>query len=278
MPANPKQRIRSTVNRTGRLLAKLSDQASAENVHKFRTHSRRVETILQELVSDPSRNEIKLLKQLVHLRKKAGKIRDLDVQIAALRNLKLSQPNGRKAELLRSLSEELSEREEQIAQLLDKKTVRQIQKRLARVAGELEFPPAEKLLQLATRKLEQLEIRDRVPSEKTLHHYRIVGKRARYIAELAGNTPDAQRFIEQLKRMQDLLGEWHDWLQLSLKSERSLGSIEKSPMSATLQNITRTKFRQALAAISETRATLLNQKPPARKPPKPAPRAAAAVA
>jgi CHAD domain-containing protein len=278
MPSNPKQRIRSTINRTSRLLVKLSAQPSTENVHKFRTHSRRVETILQELVSDPSRNETKLLKQLVQLRKKAGKIRDLDVQIAALRNLKLSQPGGRKAELLRSLSEELSEREEQLAQLLDEKTVRQIQKRLARAASELELPPAEELLQLATHKLEQLEIGDTVPSEKTLHHYRIVGKRARYIAELAGDTPDAQRFIDQLKRMQDLLGEWHDWLQLSLKSERNLGSSKTSPMSATLQNITRAKFRQALAAITETRAALLNQKAPVRKPPKPAPRATAAVA
>jgi CHAD domain-containing protein len=278
MSANPKQRIRSTINRTSRLLVKLSAQSSAENVHKFRTHSRRVETILQELVSDSSRNETKLLKQLVQLRKKAGKIRDLDVQIAALRNLKLSQTGGRKAELLRSLSDELSEREEQIAQLLDKKTVRQIQKRLARAASELELPPAEELLQLATHKLEQLEIGDTVPSEKTLHHYRIVGKRARYIAELAGDTPDAQRFIDQLKRMQDLLGEWHDWLQLSLKSEHSLGGSKTSSMSATLQNITRAKFRQALAAITETRAALLNQKAQARKPPKPAPRATAAVA
>src|SRR3954463_13259700 len=115
MPANPKQRIRSTINRTSRLLVKLSAQPSAENVHRFRTHSRRIETILQELVPDPSRNQKKLLKQLGRLRKKAGRIRDLNIQIAAVRNLKMPQAAEQKAKLLRLLVAERSRREEQIS-------------------------------------------------------------------------------------------------------------------------------------------------------------------
>lgn len=270
--------MRSTIVRTSHFLVKLADQPSPENVHRFRTHSRRVETILRELVPHPSRSQAKLLKQLVQLRKKAGKVRDLNVQIAALRNLKMSQSGGRKAQLLRSLSEELSEREERIAQLLDKKTVRQIQKRLSRASAELQLPAPTELLEIALQKLDEVKFGETIPSEQTLHHYRIVGKRARYIAELADDTSEARRFIEQLKRMQDLLGEWHDWLQLSLRSERSFGGSEKSPMSAALQNITRAKLRLALNAILETRAALLDQKQPARKPPKSAPRASAAVA
>jgi CHAD domain-containing protein len=178
MAETPKQRMRSTIDRTSRFLDKLAEQPSAENVHRFRTHSRRVETILRELVADPSRSQAKLLKQLVQLRKKAGKVRDLNVQIAALRNLKMPQSGGRKAQLLRALSEELSEREERIAELLDKKTVRQIQKRLARASAELELPAPARLLAIAIAKFEEAKFAETVPSDETLHHYRIVGKRA----------------------------------------------------------------------------------------------------
>jgi CHAD domain-containing protein len=278
MAETPKQRMRSTIDRTSRFLDKLAEQPSAENVHRFRTHSRRVETILRELVPDPSRSQAKLLKQLVELRKKAGKIRDLNVQIAAMRNLKMAQSGGHKAQFLRSLSEELSEREARIAELLDKKTVRQIQKRLARASTELQLPAPTQLLEVAIAKFDEAKITDSFPSDETSHHYRIVGKRARYIAELAGDTPEATRFIEQLKHMQDLLGEWHDWLQLSMRSERSLGGSEKSPMSAALQNITRVKLRLALTAILETRAAF-RQPTAVRKPSKRASKdAAAAVA
>jgi CHAD domain-containing protein len=269
--------MRSTIDRTSRFLGKLAEQPSPENVHRFRTHSRRVETILRELAPDPSHSHAKLLKQLVQLRKKAGKVRDLSVQIAALRNLKMARSGGRKAQLLRSLSEELSEREERIAQVLDKKTVRQIQKRLARASANLQLPAPTQLLAIASRKLDEVKFAEAIPSEQTLHHYRIVGKRARYIAELAGDTPEARRFIEQLKRMQDLLGEWHDWLQLSIRSERSLGGSDKSPMSAALENITRAKLSLALNAILETKAALL-QPPAVRKPSRSTKQATAAVA
>ena len=87
------------------------ENLSPENVHKFRTSSRRVEVLVSDLAEQRSGNDKKLLKLLARLRKKAGRVRDLDVQSAALRSLKIPQEPGRKSQLMRTLAEERSQRE-----------------------------------------------------------------------------------------------------------------------------------------------------------------------
>jgi hypothetical protein len=98
-------------------------------------------------------------------------------------------------------------------------------------------------------------------TEKMLHQYRIIGKRARYLAELAGTDPEAQRLVAQLKRMQDVIGDWHDWLKLANKAGKLFGGVRESPLVAALQNVTRAKFRHAVDALSEARTGLASKKP-----------------
>jgi CHAD domain-containing protein len=105
-------------------------------------------------------------------------------------------------------------------------------------------------------KLAQLG-RDYVPlTEKTLHQYRIIGKRARYIAELSDNEPEARRVVERLKHMQDVIGDWHDWLKLTQKAEKLLGEVSDSVLLVMLRNVTQAKFRQSLDAVAEIRKEL----------------------
>jgi hypothetical protein len=80
--------------------------------------------------------------------------------------------------------------------------------------------------------------------------------------------------------MQDVLGDWHDWLQLAQKTQQHFGGIEESPLSAALHNITRAKFRQALDVLGETRTALKGKLefPPAHKPARAASKAHEAVA
>ncbi len=229
-------------------------------MHKFRTYGRRVEAVLDALVPNPNRNDRKLLKLLARLRKKAGRVRDLDVQISALRNLKVPQEPARKSELSRSLMEERSEREEKLAHTFEKESLRELRRRLKRAAGDA-IPAATNPLAIALRQLETLA-RDRTPlTEKTLHRYRVVGKRARYLAELAGHDREAQAAIELLKRMQDVLGDWHDWLKLTQRAEELFGTASDSALVTALRNVTRTKFRKAIDVLAETRIALSVTKP-----------------
>lgn len=248
------------LNKLNRHLAKVTAQPGAETVHKFRTTGRRVEALLDELVESPSRNVKKLLKILARLRKKAGRVRDLDVQISALRNLRLPEGTAHKTQLMRTLTEERLRREKKLARAFGRETVRDLRKRLKRAAGEIRIPEGEALA--AAQRLVGKLAREHGPlTEKTLHQYRIVGKRARYLGELAGNDPDAQRLVEQLKRMQDVIGDWHDWLKLTHRAEELFGAIQSSALIAALRNVTRAKFRQAVDALAEARAGLSSRKP-----------------
>jgi len=255
MPIDPK-RSRSTFEKLGREVTKLVRKPAPESVHKFRTNSRRVEALLSEVVVGSHRNDEKLLRLLARLRKKAGRVRDLDVQIASLRSLKVPSGNGHKAQFMDALVEERAQREKKLARAFDRETADEIRRRLKRAATRKAIPADTEPLALALAKLAQLG-RDYVPlTEKTLHQYRIIGKRARYIAELSDNEPEAGRVIERLKHMQDAIGDWHDWLKLTQKAERLLGDVRDSALVAMLRNVTQAKFRQSLDAVAEIRAEL----------------------
>lgn len=263
------ERTRLIFRRLSRHLGKLSTKPVPEEVHQFRTYSRRLEALLEDIVPDGGRNEKKLVKLISRMRKKAGRVRDLDVQIVALRGLKISQDAGRKAQLLRALGDARAQREKKLLKAFDPETVRELRKRLKRASADLQLPADTQPLEKAIRLFAEAA-HDRAPlTEERLHQYRIAGKRVRYIAELAGNSAEAERVVEQLKRMQDALGEWHDWLTLTANAEERFGGTQDSPLVSALRNVTRAKFRHAVGVVMETRSALL-AKPatelPQRKP------------
>jgi len=278
-----REHTRTIFRKLARQMAKLASKPSPENVHKFRTSSRRVAVLVSDLAGSRNGNDKKLLKLLGRLRKKAGRVRDLDVQSVALRSLKIPQEPQRKSQLLRTLAEERARREKKLAKSLDKQTVAEVRKRLKRTAASLEIPKTADPLTLARQKLNDLEVDQGTVTERTLHQFRIAGKRARYIAELAGKDAAAIRLIALLNHVQDVIGDWHDWVQLADKAEKLFGGVQDSALVSALRNITRAKFRQAVTTLTETRTALASKKPvsvmPAtREPSRPGSTAASAVA
>jgi CHAD domain-containing protein len=228
-----------------RYIGKLAKSATIDNVHKFRTNSRRVEALVSELVPE-SKDQAKLLKLLSRLRKKAGKVRDLDVQIAFLKELKVPDRQNQRAQLLEWLEADQARRTRKLAKSFDAETVDELRKRLRRVQPELQLAGVDPL-KLAYRRLP-----DPGPgplSEKMLHACRIEAKRARYLAELAPESEHSRHFIEELKRAQDSIGEWHDMMKLKEKAEQLFGGVHDSPLVAMLQNVSRAKFRRAVSAL-----------------------------
>jgi CHAD domain-containing protein len=260
MPLRP-QDTRATFRKLDRQLARLARKPAPENVHKFRTSSRRVEVLVSDLAAQQTGSDKKLVKLLGRLRKKAGRVRDLDVQGAALRSLKIPQEPGRKSQLMRTLAEERGKREQKLVKAVDKKTVTEVRRRLKRTASTLEFSKNADPLSLARQKVNELQVDEGAITESTLHQFRIAGKRARYIAELAGKSAQSARLIALLNHMQDVIGDWHDWVQLSQRAEKLFGGVQDSPLVAALRNVTRAKFRQAVNTLTETRATLAGKKP-----------------
>jgi CHAD domain-containing protein len=253
--------------KTYRQLTKAATNAQAGNIHRMRTSMRRLEAVLEELSPELDRNQRKLLKVLARLRRRAGKVRDIDVHVAALRTLKLSDEPGRKTQILSKFADLRIARERKLSKVFDEMPMREIRKRLRRAEANFQlgdrFPGA---FQLAYASFIRLTHDHEDLQESDLHAYRIRGKRARYVAELASNETEAKAFVDALKNMQDVLGDWHDWLTLSQAVAKLSNSSSNSPLLSALNNIARAKFHEAVRVVAETKRIILASAPPTMKP------------
>ena len=235
-------------------LVKLSSKPRAENVHRFRTGTRRLQILLGELSPRLDRSQKKLLKLLARIRKRAGRVRDLDVQLAALRTLKMPREPRRKTQLVNRLIELRSRQEKKLRKAVEEDAVREIRKRLKRASKNFGPEAGRDPLAVARGMLEGIGRDDAPVTEALLHQYRILSKRARYAAEFAEPSAEGEQFIAELKRMQDVLGDWHDWLTLTQTASKNLGEVRESSLVAELHNVTGAKFRHAVAVLSQMRA------------------------
>jgi CHAD domain-containing protein len=242
-------RYQSLFRKAERDLLKLSSSQDPQPVHGFRTTARRVQTLLEEFVPDHSRNQKKLLKLLTRIRKRAGKVRDLDVQLAALRSLKIPQEPRRKTQLAHNLIELRAKHEKQLRKVLTRDSMHEVRKRLKRTSKEIELESGIDPLLAARQILAQVNRPEGPPAEEVLHQYRVRVKRARYAAELAPKSAGATEFIIQMKRLQDAIGDWHDWLCLTQTASARVGHLQHSSLVAALRNVTGGKFRRAAAAL-----------------------------
>ncbi len=250
MSIDPK-RSREVFQNLERDLVKLASKPQAKTVHRFRTGTRRLQILLSEFSPRLDHSDKKLLKQLGRIRKRAGKVRDLDMQAIALRSLKVPREPRRKSQLLNQLIDLRAQQEKKLRKQLDKATVREIRKRLKRTAKHFHPNAGRDPLAVARAMLETLHRPGAPLTETVLHQYRILSKRARYAAEFAIPSPASERFIAQIKRIQDALGDWHDWLTLTQTATAHLGDVRESPLVAELHNVTGAKYRRAIAALSQ---------------------------
>src|SRR5438309_11468812 len=72
-------RAERPVRKLRKLLKKMPALPGPDNIHDFRTNSRRVEATLQALSLDSGNNCRRILKELSRLRKRAGRVREMDV-------------------------------------------------------------------------------------------------------------------------------------------------------------------------------------------------------
>jgi CHAD domain-containing protein len=252
MPIAPNS-SRVVFQKLERDLIKLSSKSGSDSVHGFRTGTRRLQILLAELSPKLHRSQKKLLKLLGRIRKRAGKVRDLDVQLAALRGLKVPREPKRKTRLIHQLIELRGRQEKKLRKAVDKDTVREICRRLKRARKSFRPETSRDPLAVARGMIKDIERGDAPITEALLHQYRIVSKRARYAAEFSGKSAEAEQFIAGVKRLQDALGDWHDWLTLTQSASLHLGDMRESSLVAELHNVTGAKFRHAVAVLSRMR-------------------------
>src|ERR1043165_6196476 len=78
MPVNA-ARIEKSVRKLRKILKNAPKRPTVDEVHKLRTHARRIEAAFAALALDSKPNEKRLLRNLGRVRRRAGKARDMDV-------------------------------------------------------------------------------------------------------------------------------------------------------------------------------------------------------
>ena len=254
--------------RTSRLFEKLgattkriSAKPTAEEAHQLRTTIRRVETLVAARKADDLRVTSKLLRQLARLRRRAGKVRDIDVQIDALRSVTLDGVRRETAKLARHLDKLRSKRERKLVATVEEERSNGLVRRLNRAitllgSGEYAINTRENFTRTAVRNFDALVRRYPHLHEANLHEFRLRCKRIRYLAELGVNTSRSQPVIAELKRIQDSVGHWHDWVALTETAEEVLNDA-RSPLLSALRTQRRAKFIGALRTIQEAKQKLL---------------------
>ncbi len=275
-------RTTSLLRSLGKICERLSSSVAAEDVHHLRTTVRRIEALLTAAGTSDSGKAPKIRKQLAKLRRRAGAVRDLDVQITALQGVRSETAAAEKKLVLRHLREERVEAAQRLARKVEKATAHDLRKNIQRLAAEL--APAEIASTTTVRSvcpdhdwlgvaLDEFAARSAKwgerPSEQSMHALRLACKRIRYTAEIADNNPQTRKAVAEFKRMQDAMGDWHDWQTLAQTIDEVLPADEGTALRALVRARAKSKYLAAVRVVSETRSRLLamRETPSVRKTP-----------
>ncbi|HEX4604542.1 MAG TPA: CHAD domain-containing protein, partial [Candidatus Angelobacter sp.] len=201
-------------------------------VHRLRTTIRRIESLISYSHPDLDKKLERSLEKLTDLRKRAGKVRDMDVQIAllgVLANGSTVKDRETLAELLGKMRDRQTQRLVSAVQKLRRSKFFARMNRIAERAGAVPegrnrplAPLEEARAQLAVMAgdFASQNLSHQNQKISRLHDARISLKRIRYLAELAEKSTGQKSFIRELKAVQDAGGDGHDWLELTNTAEK----------------------------------------------------------
>jgi CHAD domain-containing protein len=253
---------------SSRLLSLLEKSpARKQDVHLLRTTIRRLEV---RLGNTPS----KVAKTLKDLRRKAGRVRDIDVHLGLLKSPLLSKSSATR--------DRASAMQDELRQVLKAKRERHLDSLRDAVAAAAPLLQARLPVLAASSTLgvstsardahrQASQARDRflqwtrpVPEEDDkLHQLRIRTKKLRYSLEPLEAFPECVELAAKLKQVQDHIGRWHDWATLSQLAQHELHSCEAESLCAALSRRSGSQYCRARRTAESARSWMTGGKPAA---------------
>jgi CHAD domain-containing protein len=235
-----------------RLLQITQTRIGPEQAHRLRTTARRMQAFSQRM--ELSKREKHAIKESEVLRKRAGKLRNIDVQLVLLN--KVHTPNFKAP--IESLQLHLQKKREKLEGKLNKRLQRLQEKELGihitAIAKRMPSGPAHAGIMAEVHTDFAQLVADHVsdPKLKTddarLHNLRTRLKKIRYRAEAAGPLPSAIKMVAQLKKVQDAIGHWHDCTELLSTASEHLQEPNAIPLLAQIRSLTASARSAALQA------------------------------
>ena len=264
-----KDEFNSPVERLLASIANLVQQPKSKGVHFYRTSLRRFEAWSEVFHPQTDSRQKDALKFLDKLRRASGKLRDSEVHLDLLRQLETDRA-AEKKKLEKALKARRNSFEKRLRELLRDPILASIWRTLSSLdrapsgIDELEtFHAVKGMTTLALDEYRAFVQRHGKISAENLHEYRLECKRFRYTAELAGDAPEVQALVETWKSVQDIIGEWHDYLTLFDLANDVLGD---SPVLQMLSASRDKKYAESLSAIATVERKLIGQSIPKKNP------------
>jgi CHAD domain-containing protein len=268
----PEAHVAYLFRKLARMLRANRTSPDAKSVHQLRTTVRRIETFAASVGVSEGKGFSKFQKLLSEIFDKAGRVRDLDVQLEALSTISLPSVEDDKTLLHNYLQRQRVKRSRKLAETVDAEMMKRIPKRqrkakLAVLQAVKEGPSARPVIDLKKEIVPFLEkLRANNFDTQTLHELRLDVKRVRYAAEAAGER--GEEIVAMLKPVQDAIGNWHDWLNLIQTADKVLVPMHGHPLMTILRSKVRARFSDAIASLKslDERLTEVLQGNEAKKP------------
>ena len=272
MPLNL-PRLVKPVKKLRKLLRKIDSDPRPDQVHDLRTNIRRFEAACEALVLEDAGVPKSVFRELDSLRKRAGKVRDMDVLTEFASAIRPKDEPECHVRLLEHLG---ARRQKEAAKLCAavRRHRRKMRKKLGRAFSRITSLVREKgtaavrsAAANATAAASRLSAELAVPTQlnKTnLHPYRLKVKELQNILLMA-EAPSRPRFVEDLGDVKDAIGEWHDWEELVEIGSEVLDHDGKCFLRAELKRIAERKYEHSLGLAHKLIRSYLPTSQPKKK-------------
>jgi CHAD domain-containing protein len=200
-------------------LKKLPKRASPAGVHKLRTRTREVESAVQALSLYQSDTGRHVLKSITPVRKRAGKVRDMDVLTGLASSLNTASDDECMMQLLEYLGHKrfVKARKLHKTAVKHRKTAAHELERCASLVERRRDKSDTRSARLADAAATALQISAEIANwpkltAGNLHPFRLKVKELRNVLQFAA---EKVTLLKSLKAVKDAIGLWHDWSELA---------------------------------------------------------------
>ena len=258
-------RIQKSSHTVEKFLRKNPRKPSSNAIHDLRTSMRSLETAFETLGLDKKTRVKRLLRDLGSVRKRAGKIRDMDVLTEGALKLKHDEERECLVQLLEYLGAQRVKHARKLRRHIEhenpdlRRDLERNSKKMEKILRDSEKKSKESAAPAAAAREIQLSSELQKPARLTrnnLHSYRLKVKELRNVLQLSNGTRN-EKFLRRLGEIKDAIGEWHDWEELIAIARQQLRHEGPCRLLKHFKATSDSKFKHALSLTNNFRKSHL---------------------
>jgi CHAD domain-containing protein len=258
-------RIKKASRKVRKFIERNRKTPTSKAIHDLRTSTSSLETAFTTLHLDKKSAVKNLLQELGGVRRRAGKVRDMDVLTEDLLSMRLNGDRDCQVQLVEYLGAKRDKHAGKLHRKLEEAT-RHLVRDLKRQCGHLEAvlkkaeeSPSSNAVSASMTTTLQLASELQKPARLTrgnLHPYRLKVKQLRNVLQLSANTGDSELF-DKLGEVKDAIGEWHDSEELVRIATKLLNHGPRCRLMKLLKTTSDERFEHALSLTKQLRKKYL---------------------